>query len=137
MFPATTLFSGLGVLNALECGSGNTRQSFSASCDSTNFTARLLFLLPATEPPRRVATSSFQVIYMDKTNLVPTANKVGAWTFHLGDSSRNPLFNSTSPVTNQDKLIQFELTNFDAPFIVILFRLALLFFHCSVQIRLQ
>ena len=47
--------------------------------------------------PRRIATSSLQVFHMDKTNLAPTANKVGAWTFRLGDSSRNPRFNSTKP----------------------------------------
>ena len=39
----------------------------------------------------------------------------------LGDPPRNPLFNSTSPVMNQDKLFQFEFTKLDTPFIVISF----------------
>lgn len=62
---ATTLFSGLGVPNSLGSGSGNTRQSL-----------RLHQLLHSTalstashQTPRRVATSCFQVLRMDKTSL--------------------------------------------------------------------
>ena len=38
-FSTTALFSGLGVLNSPRSGSGNTRQSSSAACDTSNSSA--------------------------------------------------------------------------------------------------
>ena len=77
------------------------------------------------------------MVHVSKSYLAPTANQVGAGTFHLSDPSMDPPFNSTLPITNQEHFIQLELSEIHSSFIEVLFLLQLLLLYCSVEAGFQ
>ena len=76
------------------------------------------------------------MVDVNEAHLVSTMDWVGMLAFHLSDSSRNPPFNSVSPVTNENQIIYFEFSELNPSLVMVLLLFHLLFFYSFGEVGL-